>query len=372
LTIGREGRVAREAARVLEAGVAGQVFPGAAAALGWWSPDGAALVQVAAGRLSPQGAGARVETFYDLGSVTMGVVAATALRLVASGRISLDVRADEVLSDVRGGPVGGASLGALLRHEAGLAPWGGLYLDVPHDLGSPAARRWLVAEASRRPLDASAGERPGMPSDLGYLIAGELLARSEGVGLDRLVCREVTDPLGLDGVLLYPAGLNPEARSDFVQLVAPTERCEWRGRIVRGEVQDENCTALGGVAGHAGLFATVAGLARFGAAILDALGERTGFLAPALLRGAGTSAGATPSVVGFSPVASERPRVGRRLGPQSFGSNGLPGGSLWIDPGRELSVVLLSNRVHPSRANTKIEGFRPAFHDAVVAAFDGR
>jgi len=358
---------------VLEAGVAGQVFPGASAALLWRPPTGdPELVQVAAGRLAPNAGAATVETAYDLGAITMGVVATTALRLVESGRVSLSTRADEVLSDVRGGPVGATTLGALLRADAGLADWGGLYLDVPHELGSPAARRWLVAEAARRPADGRAGDAgSGGPGDLSYLIAGELLARAEGQGLDKLVAREVTEPLGIADRLFYPVSLPSERRSAFHRRVAPSERCEWRGRVIRGEVQDENCAALGGVAGHAGLFATGEGIAVFGLAILDALAGRTTFLHRAQLAGALRVGEGTHNLLGLTPAEGVRSRIGRRLGPRSFGAIGLPGGSLWMDPERDLVVVLLSNRIHPSRANGKIEGFRPAFHDAVLGAFDG-
>lgn len=360
--------MSKEATRVLEAGVAGQVFPGGAATIAWRpGGDEPTLVSVAGGQLSRDGGRVQPDTPYDLGAITMALVATAALRLSEQGRIRLDVRLEEVLSDVRGSALADVTLGALLAHDGGLASWGGLYLDVPHDLGSPAARRWLVAEAARRPDDG--GGRARQPSDLGYLLVGELLVRHLGEPLDRLVARLVTEPLGLADALYFPASLPADRKARLMRTAAPTERCEWRGRVVRGEPQDENCTALGGVAGHAGMFATSRALARFGLAMLSAHRGEPSVLRRETLQAALQGHGADPVRLGWwtHPGADV---VGRRLSPDSFGQIGLPGTSLWIDPERGLVVALLTNRIHPSRANRKIEGFRPAFHDTVVAAFD--
>src|SRR5690606_19839349 len=110
---------------------------------------------------------------------------------------------------------------------------------------------WLINEAARRTAQAT---KPSERSDLGYLLVGEALARVAGAPLEEVVRREVLVPLGIEDEVLYPAALEPDARVEFRNIAAPTERCHWRGRHVRGEVHDENAAALGGVAGHAGLF----------------------------------------------------------------------------------------------------------------------
>jgi serine-type D-Ala-D-Ala carboxypeptidase len=358
-------RVQREAVRLMDAGVAGQAFPGGVACVNWRDGDSVYSVDVAAGRLRTGEAEVRTSTPYDLASLTKPVVAMSALRLCAAGKLSLDVRTDSVVTDVRGGVGGMATLEMLLTHRSGLADWGGLYLDVPHDPGTAAARRWILSEASRRPAE---GELKGpLYSDLGYLIAGEVIARVAGEKLDRVVTREVTEPLGISGDVFFPAALPPDRRAQIVREAAPTEWCEWRGRLIRGEVHDENSAAFGGVAGNAGLFGTARGVAAFGRAVLDSLLGRGNFLPKELLERALTPIPGSTIRLGWDAKSPENSSAGRRMSAKAFGHLGFTGTSIWCDPDRDLVIVLLTNRVHPSRANERIKGFRPGFHDGVIA-----
>lgn len=350
----------------MEAGVAGQAFPGGVACISWREGQQAAFVDVAAGRLRAGEAAVTASTPYDLASLTKPVIAMTALRLVARGALSLDLRTDSIVTDVRGGVGGTASLEQLLRHEAGLAAWGGLYLDVPHDPGTPAARRWILSEASRRGVE---GEASGpVYSDLGYIIAGEVIARTAGDRLDRTVAQEVTDPLGISEAMYFPSALPAERRAQFVRDAAPTEWCEWRARLVRGEVHDENAAAFGGVAGNAGLFGTARSVCVFGRAVLDSFLGRSDFLSQALVTQALAPREGTTLRLGWDAKSPRDSSAGRRLGARSFGHLGFTGTSIWCDPERDVVIVLLTNRVHPSRANERIKGFRPGFHDGVLAA----
>jgi CubicO group peptidase (beta-lactamase class C family) len=309
-----------------------------------------------------------VGTPYDLASLTKPLVATTALRMIAAGVLEPGLKAEAVLGDVRGTPGGAATLEQLLTHTSGLAPWGGLYLDVPHEPGSSAARRWIVSEAARRPKD------PGTPaqvySDLGYIIAGEVMARSAGVSLDRLVQTHTTGVIGISDRLFYAGAVPAEQAAQLARRAAPTERCDWRGRIVHGEVHDENCAALGGVSGHAGMFGTSKAVAMFGRVIVDSLAGRSDFLSAEVMTNALAARDGGTYRFGWDTKSGADSAAGRRMGPRAFGHLGFTGTSLWNDPDRDIVVVLLSNRVHPSRANEKIKGFRPAFHDGVVAAFD--
>jgi CubicO group peptidase (beta-lactamase class C family) len=184
------------------------------------------------------------------------------------------------------------------------------------------------------------------------------------------VAAEVTEPLGIEAELFYAGALPAERRAMFLKKVAPTERCEWRGKIVRGEVHDENCAALGGVAGHAGLFGTAHALAKLGRTILDVLGGKSDFLPKKLMVEAlAARDGSGTHRLGWDTKSAES-AGGKRLSGSAFGHLGFTGTSLWCDPGRDAVVVLLTNRIHPSRANEKIKGFRPAFHDGVLAAYD--
>lgn len=361
-------RVQREAVRLMDAGVAGQAFPGGVACVNWRDGDQVHAVEVASGRLRAGEAEVRVQTPYDLASLTKPVVAMAALRLVAAGKLSLDVRTDSVVTDVRGGVGGIATLEMLLTHRSGLADWGGLYLDVPHDPGTAAARRWILSEASRRPAEND--PKGPLYSDLGYMIAGEVIARTAGEKLDRVVAKEITEPLGIANEIFFPAALPPDRRAQIVREAAPTEWCEWRGRLIRGEVHDENSAAFGGVAGNAGLFGTARGVATFGRAALDSLlGRGPNPLIPQqLMEYALRPIEGTTIRLGWDAKSPENSSAGRRMSARSFGHLGFTGTSLWCDPERDMVIVLLTNRVHPSRANERIKGFRPGFHDGVIAA----
>ena len=363
----RRDRVRSEATRLLKAGVTGQVFPGATSAVGWREGGEGVYAESFAGRLSDGAAAVDSSTPYDLASITKPVVAMAALRMVVAGKVTLDTRADAILPDVRGGQGGTATLEQLLTHRAGLAPWGGLYLDVPHEPGTSAARRWIIGEASRRPDES--GATGAVYSDLGYIIAGEMLARVAGETLDRVVAIEVTEPLGIADELFYAGALATDKRAAFVKRVAPTERCEWRGKIVRGEVHDENCAALGGIAGHAGLFGTAHGLAKLGRTMLECLAGKSDFLPKKTLEAALATRDGGTHRFGWDSKSAES-SGGKRLGANAFGHLGFTGTSIWCDPSRDAVIVLLTNRIHPSRANEKIKGFRPAFHDGVLAAYD--
>jgi CubicO group peptidase (beta-lactamase class C family) len=353
----------------LEAGVAGQVFPGATSCVAYREAGETVYALSAGGRLRSGGAAVAEDTKYDLASLTKPFVAVAALRLAEQGVVELDARADSVLADVRGGQGGVATLEQLLSHRSGLAPWGGLYLDVPHEPGTSAARRWILSEASRRVEKPPNTETAY--SDLGYIIAGDVLARAAGAPLEKVVEREVTVPLGIDAEVFFAGVLPAERKAELMRRAAPTERCDWRGRIVVGEVHDENSFALGGVSGHAGLFGTSHGVAVFGNAMLDVLdGTSTLLNAKSLEQALEKRDEVGRYRMGWDTKSGTPSSAGRHLGPRTFGHLGFTGTSIWIDPDARVVVVLLTNRVHPSRANEKIKGFRPAFHDGVVAAWD--
>ena len=365
----RRDRIQADATRLLEAGVSGQVFPGAAAAVSWREHGETQVAVSCAGRLTPGGGRTGPDTPYDLASITKPFVATSALRLVASSQLALDVRAESYISDIRGTIGGQATLEELLSHRSGLAAWGGLYLDVPHERGTPAARRWIISEAARRPAEEDRGKV--IYSDLGYMLAGELISKIAGCTLDQVVAEQVTEPLGIAGEVYYAGVASPERKGTLIRTAAPTEMCDWRGRVARGEVHDENCAALAGVSGHAGLFGTARGVAIFGRALLDSLQKRLDFLPSDLIAKALTRpVGSTSTYrLGWDSKGDDA-RTGKRLSPHSFGHFGFTGTSLWCDPARDVVLVLLTNRVHKSRANEKIKGFRPAFHDGILAVLE--
>jgi CubicO group peptidase (beta-lactamase class C family) len=196
-----------------------------------------------------------------------------------------------------------------------------------------------------------------------------VVERLAGTRLDSLLSQSVFGRLGLRETGFLP----PEPLRDRI---APTEDDPWRGRVLRGEVHDENAARLGGVSGHAGLFSTAHDLARFAFWLLDAWHGRgpAGPLVPAAVVREFTRRHDEPSgssrALGWD-TPSDGSSAGHCLGDASFGHTGFTGTSLWIDPERELVVVLLTNRVHPTRENNAIRRVRPRVADLAVAAVLG-
>jgi CubicO group peptidase (beta-lactamase class C family) len=206
-------------------------------------------------------------------------------------------------------------------------------------------------------------------SDLGFILLGASLERLSGLPLESCLRELVFAPLGLEAITF-----NPLAKGIPREAVAPTEICGWRGRRLWGEVDDENAAALGGAAGHAGLFATAAEVAGLGQVYLDRVKSRgREFLTPETaleitreqVRQDGLRRG-----LAWVLQTAEACSCGRLFSASSFGHTGFTGTSLWVDPARELVVALLTNRVYYGRANTSIQEFRPWLHDQVILALD--
>ncbi len=375
-----EQRVSRALSRLLQAGVSGSAFPGATASVAWREEGRWHFSTTGAGKLGlgPWATLGRVgpNTIYDLASLTKPFVATAAMRLVELGKLKLEDKLSDLCPDIKGEPGEIASLEELLSHRSELDAWGGLYLDVPHERGTSAARRWILNAAARRPRTEQAGEPAGnrvaLYSDLGYMLAGEMIARSCNASLATVVDEQVLQPLGLRAQIGFAGAMPGDRRGALVSSCAPTERCDWRGTLVRGQVHDENCAALGGVSGHAGLFGDAESVTQFGTAILDVLGERSAYLDRATLVECLRVRPGGGYRMGWDGRNGQGSAAGRMMSPQTFGHLGFTGTSLWCDPEAEVVITLLSNRVHPSRANAKIKGFRPAFHDGVMAALGPR
>jgi CubicO group peptidase (beta-lactamase class C family) len=197
-------------------------------------------------------------------------------------------------------------------------------------------------------------------SDLGFILLGALMGRT--VSLDDRFTALKDQMFTAEEIQFIP----PES---WHKRIAPTEHDPWRGRMLIGEVHDENAWALGGVAGHAGLFGTVAAVGAFARHCLQILDGRSGAVAEATLRTFVTRRAGVPGssrALGWDtmlPTSS----CGTRMSPDAFGHTGFTGTSLWIDPTRDVYVAFLTNRVHPTRSNDAIGAVRRALHDAVAA-----
>jgi len=312
-------------------------------------------------------AGGAKDAYFDLASVTKPMTS------LAVARASIHKKTlGALLPASRGTPSEGSTLELLLAHRAGLEA--NLPLFAPLVEGRPVDVDEALNEAARArrpdcqgPL-APEGFAP-LYSDLGYVLVGRALAehaKTQDAGA--AIERSVVAPLGLAeelGTARALEALGPRTR--FAERVVATEVVPWRGGEIRGRVHDENAFALSGDggSGHAGMFGTVGAVLTFGVAALDAIDRGRGALGTdddldwmVRPRHGGTlRAGFDGKTEGGASMA------GKRCGPRTFGHLGFTGTSLWIDPAAEAVVVLLTNRVHPTRDNTAIRTARPLAHD---------
>lgn len=345
---------------------------------------GATVYERTAGWIDPvtRSRPAQPDTLFDLASVSKLFVVTLLMLLVEAGEVALDQPLASLLPEFSGArpmqpyedpqqtgrlisPASHATmidadlitLRQVLTHTSGLPAWRPLFRQPTPDAA------WRMA------LTTACAYRPGtqvLYSDIGLILLGLAIERLTGQSLDRLVAQRISRPLGLKHTCFVP--LNQPQRSP--NTIAPTEVCAWRNRRIHGEAHDENAAALGGIAGHAGLFSTAAEVARLGQIFLEG--------GAPLLSAATVATMTRPHVehdgvrrgLGFAlwspdPEASSHP-----FSQRAFGHTGFTGTSLWIDPERQLVVALLTNDVYYGRAGRRIGELRLALHQTVVAAID--
>jgi CubicO group peptidase (beta-lactamase class C family) len=199
-------------------------------------------------------------------------------------------------------------------------------------------------------------------SDIGYILLGLILEKLSGQELSALAKNLIYQPVGLENELFFPE------LDSLKREYASTEKCIWTGKMLNGQVHDDNCRAMGGVAGHAGLFGTLHGVLSMAEHFLDqwkGRGEHSAYpnnLVQRILEPVENSGW----IMGFDMVSEKGSSSGNYFSKKSVGHLGFTGTSFWIDPVKECIVVLLTNRVHPSRGNWKIKEFRPVFHDFLM------
>lgn len=321
--------------RVVERGIRAGGYPGAAVVVG---RRGAAVVEKGFGRLGWTEESAPVvaqRSIYDLASLTKVVGTTTALMILYDqGKIRLDDPVSRYLPEFAGGGKESVTLRLLLEHRSGL-PAGRDLWRIAH---SPEEARAAVLAT---PLVAAPGQTYEY-SDLGADLLGFVVEAASGERLDAFLERRVFAPLGMADTHFRP---DPSLRGR----IAPTELTPPRGYPLRGEVHDENAFALGGVAGHAGIFSTASDLAVFAQMMLNG-GSYGGtrLVADSTVR-LFTRRAAGTRALGWDTCAGSY-GCGRYLSANAFGHTGFTGTSLWIDPDRDMFVILLTNRVYAARA----------------------
>ena len=305
------------------------------------------------------------DTIFDLASLTKVIATATlAMRAVDDDRVRLDDPVASWLKEWRGLDRESVTVHDLLTHSSGLAAYLPFFRD---HTGRPEFEHAICSLPLEYPPRSQS-----VYSDLGFILLGFILedaARKSPASLSGAF-----DPASLFAGQFHrlasfmtgePLAFNPPR--SWRPRIAPTEVDRWRGRLLVGEVHDENAWALGGAAGHAGLFGTAAAVGAFARAMMRTLAGETVLSKPETARRFISRADVPGSsrALGWDtmlPTSS----CGTRLSPSAIGHTGFTGTSLWIDWERDFYVVFLTNRVHPTRENELIRQFRPRFHDAVV------
>jgi len=332
-----------------------RAFPGASVAITSW---GKLLALKAFGRFSYEKDALPVTTasIFDIASVSKVVATANvAMILYDRGLLDLDIPVVGVLPEFAGKDASRreVTFRMLLAHSSGLPTYDKLFLRAKN-------KDALLTAA----FDVSLRNHPGTRaeySDVGFILLGVALERMAQEPLDRFCRREVFGPLGMSHTAFNPP-------SAWKSAIPPTANDQtFRNRVIQGEVQDENASVMGGVAGHAGVFSTATDLATFAHIMLN---RGIPLVSPETLARftkRENSPTGTSRALGWD-TPSNPSQSGKYFSQSSFGHLGYTGTSFWIDPERQLSVTLLTNRTWPDCANQSIKEVRPRFHDAVVEA----
>ena len=350
----------------LDRGVRNGVFSGAALLVG---REGRVVLQETTGCASMDEGDQAItkETIFDLASLTKPLATAlAAMKLVDEKKIDLDSPlADMLPVDI---PEDKAAITSrlLLCHGAGMIDWQPFYEELmnhPSEARKRLMREWILAA----PLKYKPGKGV-LYSDLGFMLLEWIIEVVCGMPLPQYVGSQFYQPLSLK-MLSFSENNRPKYPPERY---AATEDCPWRGRVLRGVVHDDNAYALGGYSGHAGLF----GGALDCYAVVNLLREhyrglREDYLKASTVRAFFTRQDITKGstwALGWDTPSKTGSSAGRYFSQKSVGHLGFTGTSLWMDLEKDVIVILLTNRVHPARANEKIKAFRPQLHDAIMKA----
>jgi CubicO group peptidase (beta-lactamase class C family) len=304
-------------------------------------------------------------TVFDLASLTKPLATTLAImRLYEQGRIGLEQPISSILPVFAKTDKRGATIAQLLSHTGGVPDYRPYYIDL--SAWPPGERKARLRELlAEEPLLQPPGER-SLYSDIGFMILEWVIETVSGRRLDHFLTEEIYAPLGIADSVFFIDLSRPAPIGSY----AATERCTWRGRLLEAQVHDENAYVLGGIAGHAGLFGTARGVYCILAELLRAYHEKEGpwrFESRTVQRFFQRT-GRADKALGFDMPAALNPSCGRFFSPDSIGHLGFTGTSFWVDLSQSVVVVILTNRVHPTRNNIAIRSFRPLIHDAISIA----
>ena len=294
-------------------------------------------------------------TIYDLASLTK-VVATTTAAMICYDRklLSLDDPVTKYIPSFNTNGKENITIKNLLLHNSGLPAWKKLY-------GQGFSSEDIIREIYSSELEYKPGTKY-VYSDLGMIILGKIIEKVSGTSLDKFCKDEIFVPLEMNSTFFVPS-------DSIKQYCAPTEKDDyWRMKTLQGEVHDETSSLLGGVAGNAGLFSTAEDISRLITVLMN--NGRSGgneFIKSSTIdMFIKKYSDESTRALGWDTKSDSGSSAGKYFSKNSFGHTGFTGTSIWADPERNLFVVFLTNRVYPTRKNSKILSIRPLLHDAVI------
>jgi CubicO group peptidase (beta-lactamase class C family) len=365
------GILQKETKILLEKGVLEGVFPCAAAGIicGLGKDKKESITYYGNATLYPEKRKLKKNYFFDLASLTKPLATTLAiLCLIKEKKIDIEERLPSLCEKKIRGEKSKITVRHLLSHSSGF-PAHREYFNILKEVSIKEKKDFVENLILQEKLEYKPGNA-SLYSDLGFILLGRIVEKKAECSLAGYVEEKVLKPFNLENKIFYNP-ISDEKKSISQTSFVATENCPWRKKILCGEVHDDNCYTMGGVAGHSGLFGNIEGVTAYAGLILDLWKgaaahpniqkeDLVAFLARQEKIPGSTWA------LGFDTPAAKDSSSGVHMSKKSIGHLGFTGTSFWIDPEKDVVIVLLSNRVHPSRENTKIKKFRPYFYDRVM------
>ena len=330
--------------------------------------------------LQPERSPMRFETVFDLSSLTKPLATTIAIMiLVRDAKLRLDERITRFFHNFGVHGKSHVTFRQLLSHCSGLAAWRPYYQQIANIekggkvnfMASRGAKEYVYDEIHRERPEYPASSKT-LYSDLNFILLGEVVEQVSGVALNRMCRDKIFRPLQLRATDFIDISQNRTRRLEPVrEMFAPTSFCPSRKRWLIGEVDDENAYAMGGVAGHAGLFGPVQEVDRLAHELVRCYSGKSDFIPQRIVRefwSRDKAVAGSTWALGWDTPSAEYSSSGHHFSPTAVGHLGFTGTSIWIEPEREIVVSLLTNRVYPRRDNQAIRDLRPRIHDLVMEA----
>ncbi|MBU8911053.1 MAG: beta-lactamase family protein [Desulfobacterales bacterium] len=308
----------------------------------------------------------RKDSIFDLASLTKPLATALALsKLIEMHKVSLNQKLGSILEDFKSSEKADMTVDMLLRHTSGFPAHREYFKKI---MGTKKnSRQYLRHLLVHQELENKIDECQ-VYSDLGFMVLSWIIEKTTCQRLDQFVSEQIYSPLGIDDLFFIDLDIKNKKLDKYRQRIAATQKCPWRKKLLKGEVDDDNAWAVGGIEGHAGLFGDAGSIYKLCCEILNALlSKPTKVLAPDIIKTFVKKKNQYDMVAGFDTPSKKNSSAGRFFSTSSVGHLGFTGTSFWIDPETSLIIIFLTNRGHPLRSNEGIKKFRSQIHDLIYS-----